>query len=185
MGWATAVPRDSTKCQWVSTGMRRWACTRTRDSPWVIRNCSIQWLTTRVSNWNDYIFWYRENCLIKLFGFATVYNNSDWTSMDPAILSFRQYSSFPQNQIPPHPQQQQDLFLQHLAQQQNSQSGGKWGNQEFTYQQSIKMHRIVYLQVSTTRHSKCFLWGCPIVCWTDNKRSRHRSMPMFRACLSF
>nr|NP_001188776.1 CCR4-NOT transcription complex subunit 4, isoform H [Drosophila melanogaster]ADV37026.1 CCR4-NOT transcription complex subunit 4, isoform H [Drosophila melanogaster] len=53
-----------------------------------------------------------------------VYNNSDWTSMDPAILSFRQYSSFPQNQIPPHPQQQQDLFLQHLAQQQNSQSGG-------------------------------------------------------------
>ncbi|KMY89520.1 uncharacterized protein LOC6731811 isoform X2 [Drosophila simulans] len=53
-----------------------------------------------------------------------VYNNSDWTSMDPAILSFRQFSSFPQNQIPPHPQQQQDLFLQHLAQQQNSQSGG-------------------------------------------------------------
>uniref|UniRef100_A0A6P4EHB9 CCR4-NOT transcription complex subunit 4 n=1 Tax=Drosophila rhopaloa TaxID=1041015 RepID=A0A6P4EHB9_DRORH len=52
-----------------------------------------------------------------------VYNNSDWTSMDPAILSFRQYSSFPQNQIPPHPQQQQDMFLQHLAQQQNSQSG--------------------------------------------------------------
>ncbi|XP_070068698.1 PHD finger protein rhinoceros isoform X2 [Drosophila takahashii] len=52
-----------------------------------------------------------------------VYNNSDWTSMDPAILSFRQFSSFPQNQIPPHPQQQQDMFLQHLAQQQNSQSG--------------------------------------------------------------
>jgi len=43
--------------------------------------------------------------------------------MDPAILSFRQFSSFPQNQIPPHPQQQQDMFLQHLAQQQNSQSG--------------------------------------------------------------
>ncbi|XP_017025820.1 uncharacterized protein Cnot4 isoform X2 [Drosophila kikkawai] len=54
-----------------------------------------------------------------------VYNNSDWTTMDPAILSFRQFSSFPQNQIPPHPQQQQDMFLQHLAQQQqqNSQSG--------------------------------------------------------------
>ncbi|KAI8043337.1 hypothetical protein M5D96_004666 [Drosophila gunungcola] len=52
-----------------------------------------------------------------------VYNNSDWTSMDPAILSFRQFSSFPQNQIPPHPQQQQDMFLQHLAQQQNSQTG--------------------------------------------------------------
>ncbi|KAH8287937.1 hypothetical protein KR018_008446 [Drosophila ironensis] len=51
-----------------------------------------------------------------------VYNNSDWTAMDPAILSFRQFS-FPQNQIPPHPQQQQDMFLQHLAQQQNSQSG--------------------------------------------------------------
>ncbi|XP_020807161.1 putative uncharacterized protein DDB_G0271606 isoform X2 [Drosophila serrata] len=53
-----------------------------------------------------------------------VYNNSDWTTMDPAILSFRQFSSFPQNQIPPHPQQQQDMFLQHLAQQQqqNSQS---------------------------------------------------------------
>ncbi|KPU73904.1 uncharacterized protein Dana_GF15780, isoform F [Drosophila ananassae] len=52
-----------------------------------------------------------------------IYNNSDWTAMDPAILSFRQFSSFPQNQIPPHPQQQQDMFMQHLAQQQNSQSG--------------------------------------------------------------
>lgn len=49
--------------------------------------------------------------------------------MDPAILSFRQYSSFPhQAQMPPHQQQQQqDLFMQHLAQnhQQNGQ-GKNW-----------------------------------------------------------
>ncbi|XP_017151388.1 uncharacterized protein LOC108161605 isoform X1 [Drosophila miranda] len=50
-----------------------------------------------------------------------VYSYPDWTAMDPAILSFRQFSSFPQNQIPPHPQQQQDMFLQHLVQQPNSQ----------------------------------------------------------------
>lgn len=43
--------------------------------------------------------------------------------MDPAILSFRQYSSFPhQAQMPLH-QQQQDLFLQHLAQNQQQQNG--------------------------------------------------------------
>uniref|UniRef100_A0A1I8M659 Uncharacterized protein n=1 Tax=Musca domestica TaxID=7370 RepID=A0A1I8M659_MUSDO len=56
---------------------------------------------------------------------------SDWTAMDPAILSFRQFS-FPQQQqqnqmgppqMPPPPQQQQqqpppqDMFLQHLSQQ--------------------------------------------------------------------
>ncbi|BFF95018.1 transcription factor SPT20 homolog [Drosophila madeirensis] len=50
-----------------------------------------------------------------------VYSSPDWTAMDPAILSFRQFSSFPQNQMPPHPQQQQDIFLQHLVQQPNSQ----------------------------------------------------------------
>ncbi|XP_022228616.1 uncharacterized protein LOC111078311 isoform X2 [Drosophila obscura] len=50
-----------------------------------------------------------------------VYSYPDWTAMDPAILSFRQFSTFPQNQIPPHPQQQQDMFLQHLVQQPNSQ----------------------------------------------------------------
>ncbi|KAH8249789.1 hypothetical protein KR032_012375 [Drosophila birchii] len=67
-----------------------------------------------------------------------VYNNSDWTTMDPAILSFRQFSSFPQNQIPPHPQQQQDMFLQHLAQQQqqNSQS---FNNQPQQQQQQLAM----------------------------------------------
>ncbi|XP_073840940.1 CCR4-NOT transcription complex subunit 4 [Musca autumnalis] len=55
---------------------------------------------------------------------------SDWTAMDPAILSFRQFS-FPQQQqqnqmgppqMPPPQQQQQqpppqDMFLQHLSQQ--------------------------------------------------------------------
>ncbi|XP_055853582.1 putative uncharacterized protein DDB_G0271606 isoform X2 [Episyrphus balteatus] len=59
-------------------------------------------------------------------------NMSDWTAMDPAILSFRQFSSFPhqqqqQQQQPPqhHPQQQQqqhtgpDMFMQHLTQQNN------------------------------------------------------------------
>ncbi|EDV98858.1 GH13370 [Drosophila grimshawi] len=56
------------------------------------------------------------------------YSNSDWTSMDPAILSYRQYSSFPhQGQMPLH-QQQQDLFLQHLAQNQQ-QNGQGFSNQ--------------------------------------------------------
>ncbi|XP_075164380.1 CCR4-NOT transcription complex subunit 4 [Haematobia irritans] len=55
------------------------------------------------------------------------YSGSDWTAMDPAILSFRQFS-FPQQnqmgpqQMPPQQQQQpqatpQDIFLQHLSQQ--------------------------------------------------------------------
>ncbi|KAM8715438.1 hypothetical protein ACLKA7_002485 [Drosophila subpalustris] len=57
------------------------------------------------------------------------YSSSDWTSMDPAILSFRQYSSFPhQAQMPLH-QQQQDLFLQHLAQNQQQQNGQGFSNQ--------------------------------------------------------
>ncbi|XP_062139427.1 LOW QUALITY PROTEIN: uncharacterized protein LOC133848062 [Drosophila sulfurigaster albostrigata] len=60
------------------------------------------------------------------------YSSSDWTSMDPAILSFRQFSSFPhQAQMPLH-QQQQDLFLQHLAQnqqQQQQQNGQGFSNQ--------------------------------------------------------
>lgn len=44
--------------------------------------------------------------------------------MDPAILSFRQYSSFPhQAQMPHHPQQ--DIFLQHLAQNQQQNGQGK------------------------------------------------------------
>ncbi|XP_055908926.1 protein kinase 4 isoform X3 [Eupeodes corollae] len=62
-------------------------------------------------------------------------NMSDWTAMDPAILSFRQFSSFPQQQqqqqpqqqqpLQHHPQQQQqqhtgpDMFMQHLTQQNN------------------------------------------------------------------
>ncbi|XP_041566232.1 uncharacterized protein LOC108141925 isoform X3 [Drosophila elegans] len=73
-----------------------------------------------------------------------VYNNSDWTSMDPAILSFRQFSSFPQNQIPPHPQQQQDMFLQHLAQQQNSQTG-MCLFERFASRQAIKCSLLVFL----------------------------------------
>lgn len=50
--------------------------------------------------------------------------------MDPAILSFRQFSSFPhQGQIPSLHQQQQDLLLQHLAQ--NQQQNGQ-GNYIYT-----------------------------------------------------
>lgn len=46
--------------------------------------------------------------------------------MDPAILSFRQFSSFPhQGQMPPLHQQQQDLLLQHLAQNQQQNGQGK------------------------------------------------------------
>ncbi|XP_030556601.1 putative uncharacterized protein DDB_G0291608 isoform X1 [Drosophila novamexicana] len=58
------------------------------------------------------------------------YSSNDWTAMDPAILSFRQYSSFPhQAQMPPHQQQQQqDLFMQHLAQN-HQQNGQGFGNQ--------------------------------------------------------
>ncbi|XP_030384062.1 putative uncharacterized protein DDB_G0277255 [Scaptodrosophila lebanonensis] len=49
-------------------------------------------------------------------------STNDWTSMDPAILSYRQYSSFPQQgQMLTHPQQQQDMFLHPFAQQQNTQ----------------------------------------------------------------
>lgn len=43
--------------------------------------------------------------------------------MDPAILSFRQYSSFPQQAQMPH--HSQDLFLQHLAQSQQQNGQGK------------------------------------------------------------
>ncbi|KRG00403.1 uncharacterized protein Dwil_GK28091 [Drosophila willistoni] len=52
-------------------------------------------------------------------------NSNDWTAMDPAILSLRQFSSFPQSgQIPSYPQNQQDMFLHHLAQQQQPNAQG-------------------------------------------------------------
>ncbi|XP_068149465.1 putative uncharacterized protein DDB_G0285119 [Drosophila tropicalis] len=50
-------------------------------------------------------------------------NSNDWTAMDPAILSLRQFSSFPQSGQT-YPQNQQDMFLQHLAQQQQPNSQG-------------------------------------------------------------
>lgn len=55
------------------------------------------------------------------------YGNNDWTSMDPAILSFRQFS-FPQQPHLPHPQQQADFYLQNMAQQ-NAQQGFGGGSQ--------------------------------------------------------
>ncbi|ALC39213.1 Cnot4 [Drosophila busckii] len=57
------------------------------------------------------------------------YSNSDWTAMDPAILSFRQFSSFPHQG--PMPLHQQDFFLQQLAQQppQQQQNGTGFNNQ--------------------------------------------------------
>ncbi|KAM7354083.1 CCR4-NOT transcription complex subunit 4 isoform 1-T3 [Cochliomyia hominivorax] len=46
------------------------------------------------------------------------YTGNDWTAMDPAILSFRQFSFTNQTQLTPQmPSQQQELFLQQLAQQ--------------------------------------------------------------------
>lgn len=41
---------------------------------------------------------------------------TDWTALDPAIVSFRQFPSFMsggQQQPPPHPQQQQNLSQSH------------------------------------------------------------------------
>ncbi|KAI8117365.1 CCR4-NOT transcription complex subunit 4 [Lucilia cuprina] len=47
------------------------------------------------------------------------YTGNDWTAMDPAILSFRQFSFPHQTQVTPQMQpQQQEMFLQQLAQQQ-------------------------------------------------------------------
>ncbi|XP_037815938.1 putative uncharacterized protein DDB_G0282133 [Lucilia sericata] len=47
------------------------------------------------------------------------YSGNDWTAMDPAILSFRQFSFPHQTQVTPQMQpQQQEIFLQQLAQQQ-------------------------------------------------------------------
>lgn len=60
----------------------------------------------------DYIIF---NFTILILG----YTGNDWTAMDPAILSFRQFSFPHQTQITPQMQpQQQELFLQQLAQQQ-------------------------------------------------------------------
>lgn len=119
MGSPTPVAQDSIKCRWVPIGILICPCTKTRDNPWAIPSCNTKWLTIKVSYFTSQVVKKNLNIFISL----KVYNNSDWTAMDPAILSFRQFSSFPQNQIPPHPQQQQDMFMQHLAQQQNSQSG--------------------------------------------------------------
>ncbi|XP_065355966.1 GATA zinc finger domain-containing protein 14 [Calliphora vicina] len=80
------------------------------------------------------------------------YTGNDWTAMDPAILSFRQFSFPHQTQVTPQIQpQQQELFLQQLAQQQqqtgfNSQSqhlsGGNVGmpNAIMNSQQSSQPH---------------------------------------------
>lgn len=47
------------------------------------------------------------------------YSGNDWTAMDPAILSFRQFSFPPQTQLTSQLQpQQQEIFLQQLAQHQ-------------------------------------------------------------------
>ncbi|XP_054732306.1 GATA zinc finger domain-containing protein 14 [Anastrepha obliqua] len=49
---------------------------------------------------------------------------NDWTAMDPAILSFRQFPSCPQPPQMLHPHQQKDLFPQHLTQQQQQNNFG-------------------------------------------------------------
>ncbi|XP_067647294.1 myb-like protein I [Eurosta solidaginis] len=51
---------------------------------------------------------------------------NDWTAMDPAILSFRQFPSCPQPAQMLHHHQQKDLFPQHLTQQQQQ---NNFGNQ--------------------------------------------------------
>ncbi|XP_014096644.1 uncharacterized protein DDB_G0286591 [Bactrocera oleae] len=49
---------------------------------------------------------------------------NDWTAMDPAILSFRQFPSCPQPSQMLHHHQQKDLFAPHLAQQQQQTNFG-------------------------------------------------------------
>ncbi|XP_036325509.1 general negative regulator of transcription subunit 4 [Rhagoletis pomonella] len=52
---------------------------------------------------------------------------NDWTAMDPAILSFRQFPSCPQPSQMLHHHQPKDLFPPHLTQQQNSFSNQSHG----------------------------------------------------------
>lgn len=67
--------------------------------------------------------------------------------MDPAILSFRQFSSFPhQGQMPPLHQQQQDLLLQHLAQNQQQNGQGKC---------ILSMGRFFYLSLEKSKLYVC------------------------------
>ncbi|XP_011190156.1 myb-like protein I [Zeugodacus cucurbitae] len=54
---------------------------------------------------------------------------NDWTAMDPAILSFRQFPSCPQPSQMLHHHQQKDLFAPHLGQQQQQQQQNSFGNQ--------------------------------------------------------
>lgn len=68
-------------------------------------------------------------CIITFFNKLGFGNNfSDWTSLDPAIVSFRQFSQFnpqpppPPQQAPPQQQQQQqqnqnDMFMSQMTQQ--------------------------------------------------------------------
>ncbi|XP_037957103.1 putative mediator of RNA polymerase II transcription subunit 26 isoform X2 [Teleopsis dalmanni] len=56
------------------------------------------------------------------------YSNNDWTAMDPAILSFRQFSSYPQQQQQQASHHQhQDVYMQQLTNQQHNHQN--FGNQ--------------------------------------------------------
>lgn len=79
----------------------------------------------------DYLKLLFSNAFLFFAGYGSM---SDWTALDPAIVSFRQFPSFlsgPQQQQHQQSQQQQhnngDMFMPHLNQQQQQQQLGGQG----------------------------------------------------------